>query len=117
MGTAAAFPASAPSLDNPDAVEDVVHSYRHRPELVSGVPRDDAAGAPLATDPLISVRAVVLESGADGVGGPTVAGDRPSFTGPCDERHLPGVGHNVPRDAPAAFASAVLDLLTGAVAR
>jgi pimeloyl-ACP methyl ester carboxylesterase len=109
--TAAAreFPASAPSLHNPDFVEVVVHSYRHRYGLAEGDPRYQAIEDRLALSPEISVPTVVLESGADGVGGPTfeAAGDRELFTGRFEHRFLDGVGHNVPQEAPEAFAEAV----------
>jgi pimeloyl-ACP methyl ester carboxylesterase len=109
--TAAAqeFPASAPSLHNPDFVEVVVHSYRHRYGLVEGDPRYQAIEDRLTLGPEISVPTVVLESGADGVGGPTFeeAGDRELFTGRFEHRFLDGIGHNVPQEAPGAFADAV----------
>jgi len=53
----------------------------------------------------------VLESGADGIGGPSADGDREYFTGPYEHHLLPGVGHNVPQEAPEAFAQAVTSLL------
>lgn len=111
-GAAAAFPASAASLHNPDFVEVVIHSYRHRFGLIEGDPRYQAIEDRLAGEPLISVPTVVLESGADGIHGPSATGDRDAFTGPYDHRLLPGIGHNVPQEAPAAFAQAVADLLT-----
>jgi pimeloyl-ACP methyl ester carboxylesterase len=108
---AAAFPASAPSLHNPDFVDVVIHSYRHRYGLVDGDPRYQHLEDLLARQPAITVPTVVLESGADGVGGPTPAGDRAQFTGGYETRLLPGIGHNVPQEAPAAFAEAVASLL------
>jgi pimeloyl-ACP methyl ester carboxylesterase len=110
-GAAVAFPASAASLHNPDFVEVVIHSYRHRFGLAEGDPRYQAIEDRLAEEPLISVPTIVLESGADGIGGPSAAGDRDAFTGPYDHRLLPGIGHNVPQEAPDAFAQAVADLL------
>jgi pimeloyl-ACP methyl ester carboxylesterase len=110
-GAAAAFPASAPSLHNPDFVAVVIHSYRHRFGLVAGDPQYQPLEARIALEPPISVPTVVLESGADGVGGPTAAGDRDSFTGSYEHRLLPNIGHNVPQEAPEAFAAAVRALL------
>ncbi|MFC3453741.1 alpha/beta fold hydrolase [Amycolatopsis speibonae] len=110
-GADAAFPASAPSLHNPDFVDVVIHSYRHRFGLAEGDPRYRALEDLIAKQPAITVPTVVLESGADGVGGPSADGDREYFTGPYDHRVLPGVGHNVPQEAPEAFAAAVASLL------
>ncbi len=106
-----AFAASAPSLHNPDFVDVVIHSYRHRYGLVDGDPRYQSVEDLLTSQPPISVPSVVLESGADGVGGPVASDDREHFTGPYEHRLLPGVGHNVPQEAPEAFAEAVTTLL------
>lgn len=105
----AEFPASAPSLHNPDFVEVVIHSYRHRYGLAEGDPRYRAIEERLAFGTEIAVPTVVLEAGADGVGGPAFAdsGDRELFTGRFEFRHLAGIGHNVPQEAPEAFAEAV----------
>ncbi|WP_198676311.1 alpha/beta fold hydrolase [Kribbella monticola] len=110
-GAAAAFPASAPSLHNPDFVEVVIHSYRHRYGLVAGDPQYDGLEAEIAKQPVITVPTVVLESGADGVGGPSDPKERAKFTGPYQQRMLADIGHNVPQEAPAEFARAVLDLV------
>lgn len=110
-GANAAFPASAPSLHNPDFVEVVIHSYRHRYGLVAGDPRYQSLEDLLATAPPITVPTVVLESGADGVGGPLDPADREHFTGPYEHQLLPGIGHNVPQEAPEAFARAISGLL------
>jgi pimeloyl-ACP methyl ester carboxylesterase len=110
-GASAAFPASAPSLHNPDFVEVVIHSYRHRYGLVDGDPQYDELEAEIAKQPVITVPTVVLESGADGVGGSSDPDERARFTGPYQHRMLAGIGHNVPQEAPAEFARAVLDLV------
>ena len=110
-GASAAFPASAPSLHNPDFVDVVIHSYRHRFGLVEGDPRYQSLEDAIALQPAITVPTVVLESGADGIGGPSAAGDREYFTGAYEHRLLSGVGHNVPQEAPEAFADAVASLL------
>lgn len=110
-GANAAFPASAPSLHNPDFVEVVIHSYRHRYGLVAGDPRYQSLEDLLAAQPPITVPTVVCESGADGVGGPLDAADREHFTGPYEHQLLPGIGHNVPQEAPEAFARAISGLL------
>jgi len=105
----AEFPASAPSLHNPDFVDVVIHSYRHRYGLAEGDPRYQAIEDRLAATPPITVPTVVLEAGADGVGGGSFAdsGDRELFTGRFEYQLVEGVGHNVPQEAPEAFAAAV----------
>lgn len=110
-GASAAFPASAPSLHNPDFVDVVIHSYRHRYGLAEGDSRYGAIEDQLAAQPPITVPTVVLEGGADGVGGPMPAEDRERFTGPYEHRLLAGIGHNAPQEAPEAFADAVASLL------
>ncbi|GAB2725413.1 alpha/beta fold hydrolase [Kitasatospora kifunensis] len=105
-----AFPASARSLHNPDFVDVVIHSYRHRYALAEGDPRYQALEDLLAAQPRIAVPTVVLVSGANGVIAPADQGGTEHFTGPCDVRTLPGVGHNVPQEAPQAFAEAILSL-------
>lgn len=110
-GAAEAFRASADSLQNPDFVDVVIHSYRHRFGLAPGDAQYQATEDLIAAEPSITVPTIVLESGADGIGGPSAVGDRDAFTGPYDHRLLPGMGHNVPQEAPEAFAIAVTDLL------
>ena len=108
---ATAFRASAPSLHNPDFVDVVIHSYRHRYGLVAGDPRYAAIEDALAGEPPITVPTVVLESGADGVGGASGAEDRGFFTGAYSFRELPGIGHDLPQEAPREFAEAVLRVM------
>lgn len=105
----AEFPASAPSLHSPDFVDVVIHSYRHRFGLAEGDPRYQTIEDRLATTPPITVPTVVLEAGADGVGGGSFAdsGDRELFTGRFEYKVVEGVGHNVPQEAPEEFAAAV----------
>ncbi|WP_433673743.1 alpha/beta fold hydrolase [Microbacterium gorillae] len=106
-----AFRASAISLHNPDFVDVVIHSYRHRFGLVDGDPRYDRLERRLAEQPRIGVPTIVIESGSDGVGGGSAADDRDFFTGEYEHRLLPNAGHNVPQEEPEAFADAVLALL------
>lgn len=107
----AAFARSAPSLHNPDFVDVVIHSYRHRYGLVASDDRYAQIEELLAATPLIRVPTVVIESGSDGVLGPSAAEDRALFTGPYRHIFLPHVGHNVPQEAPDAFTDAILSLL------
>lgn len=105
----ATYARSAAAFDNPDFVETVIHSYRHRFGLVEG----DAAFAEieqrLAAQPDIAVPAIVLQGADDGVDPPARAdAAEPHFTGPYERRIVPGAGHNLPQEAPDAFADAVL---------
>jgi pimeloyl-ACP methyl ester carboxylesterase len=99
---------SAKAFDNPDFVEIVIHSYRHRFALVAGDPALDALEQQLAAQPKIGVPTVVLAGAADGVT-PEVDHHR-FFTGQHEYRSLPGIGHNLPQEAPQEFAAAVLAL-------
>jgi pimeloyl-ACP methyl ester carboxylesterase len=107
--TDAEFAESAAHFENPDFVEVVLHSYRHRFGLVAGDPAHEDLEAALAKLPPISVPAIDLHGLADGVNppGPNAS---PRFTGRFERRLLPGVGHNPPQEAPGAFAQALLDL-------
>lgn len=110
----AMFERSAQAFDNPDFVEVVIHSYRHRFGLTPGDPALASVEARLALQPKITVPTVVLEGAANGihdVGGP--AKDAGLFTGPRESRVIAGVGHNVPQEAPREFAEAVLALVRG----
>ncbi len=106
----ATFDRSAASFDNPDFVDTVVHSYRHRFGLVDGDPAYAAIEAALATKPTIGVPTIALFGNADGVTpASSAAKAREHFTGPYEARFLDDVGHDVPQEAPQAFAQAVLD--------
>ncbi|MBO1415603.1 alpha/beta fold hydrolase [Streptomyces sp. FH025] len=105
-----AFAASAASLHNPDFVDVAIHSYRHRYGLVAGDPRHQPLEDLLADRPPITIPSVVLVSEDNGVIPPAAQRGTERFTGPCEVRALPGVGHNVPQEAPGAFAEAVLSL-------
>lgn len=105
----AEFAASAAHWHNPDYVETVVHSYRHRYALVAGDAAHDGIEAALARQPDIAVPCIDLHGAEDGVNPPGPDAS-PRFTGPFSRRILPGVGHNPPQEAPEAFAAAVLEL-------
>ncbi|GGD12856.1 alpha/beta fold hydrolase [Aureimonas glaciei] len=105
------FARSAKSFANPDFVDVVVHSYRHRFGLVAADPAYDAIERRLAAQPTVTVPTVGLQGADDGVDPPGETDeDAPHFTGPYERKILFGVGHNVPQEAPAAFAAAVLAL-------
>jgi pimeloyl-ACP methyl ester carboxylesterase len=106
------FGHTALAFDNPDFVDVVVHSYRHRYGLVPGDPAVATLQAQLATQPPITVPAITLDGADDGVRPPgDVRLHAHRFGGPREHRVLDGVGHNVPQEAPAAFAAAVLELV------
>lgn len=107
----ATFALSAAAFDNPDFVEVVIHSYRHRFALVAGDPRFEATEQKLAAQPVIAVPTITLDGIDDGVmtiGGTT--GHASQFCGPHEHRMITAAGHNLPQEAPAAFADAVFDL-------
>jgi pimeloyl-ACP methyl ester carboxylesterase len=103
---------TAAAFENPDFVEVVIHSYRVRYGVVPGDPAYAAIEARLAAQPTITVPTVVLEGSDGGVFPPkSEDGDAGKFSGPYRYRRLAGIGHNVPQEAPDAFAEAVLSLL------
>ncbi|MFF2660022.1 alpha/beta fold hydrolase [Kitasatospora sp. NPDC058032] len=106
----AVFARTAAAFDNPDYAAIVVHNYRWRLGLADGERRYDRLEERLAARPRIAVPTVTLDAGRDPFTAPgDGAGYRQYFTGPYLHRTLPEVGHNVPQEAPAAFARAVLD--------
>ncbi|WP_448955754.1 alpha/beta fold hydrolase [Labrys neptuniae] len=107
----ATFEASAAAFDNPDFVDIVIHSYRHRYGGIPGDPAVAAIEARLAAQPMITVPAIVLQGGGDAVDPPRERDrDAPHFSGPYQRRILPGIGHNLPQEAPEEFAEAVASL-------
>jgi pimeloyl-ACP methyl ester carboxylesterase len=104
------FEATRASFDNPDFVDVVVHSYRHRYGLVAGDPAYDETEDRIAEQPRIAVPTIVIDGEHDTV---TPARPRdahePHFTSLVDYR-LVDAGHNLPQEAPEEFARAVLDL-------
>ncbi|MBW8759193.1 MAG: alpha/beta hydrolase [Burkholderiales bacterium] len=111
----AEFERSAASFDNPDHVDVVIHNYRWRQSLAEGEARYDALERQLAAGPAIDVPTIVMEGDANGA--PHFTGDaafRRKFTGPYAYRVVTGgIGHNLPQEAPAEFAQAVLDVASG----
>jgi pimeloyl-ACP methyl ester carboxylesterase len=104
----ATYERTAASFDNPDHGEIVIHNYRWRLGLAPGEPQYDGHEQKLATAPSISVPAITIGSDFDG---PQADGMsyRDKFTGKYAHRIFAGIGHNVPQEAPEAFAQAVLD--------
>jgi pimeloyl-ACP methyl ester carboxylesterase len=108
----ASFLRSAKSFDNPDYVDVVIHSYRHRLGLAPGFPEYAAIERTLAQIPPITVPAITLDGEDDGVV-PATDGmaSAARFTGKRLHRKIAGAGHNLPQEAPRAFAEAVMELV------
>jgi pimeloyl-ACP methyl ester carboxylesterase len=108
----ATYDRTAASFDNPEFVDVVIHSYRHRFGYAAGDPVYDDVEQRLAKLPKISVPTIVLHGGGDEVNLPeTSAAQQLFFTGRYERRVIPVVGHDVPQEAPNETAEAVLDLL------
>jgi pimeloyl-ACP methyl ester carboxylesterase len=107
----ATFARSATAFDNPDWVDVVLQSYRHRFGYVSGDPALEPIEQALMVQPPITVPTVVLHGEDDGVAGPGVADDLRRFTVPVRHERIAGTGHNVPQEAPEVVVRAVLSLI------
>lgn len=106
------FNATASSFDNPDFVDVVIHSYRHRFGLVPNDESLENLECRVASQPAIGVPTISLCGADDGVGPPKPEDpDVGKFTGPYERRVLDGIGHNIPGEAPAAVVDALLELL------
>lgn len=107
----ATFERSARALDNPDHVDIVIHNYRWRLGLAEGDPQLDTLEAKLAAAPSIVVPTITLEGDANGAPHPQPSSYSGKFTGPYAHRTISGgIGHNLPQEAPAEFAKAVVDV-------
>jgi len=99
------------AFNNPDYVDVVIHSYRHRLGLAAGYPPYEDVEKRLAAQPAIPVPAITLDGDADGVVPATDGrGTAAKFTGGRQHRVIPNVGHNLPEEAPREFADAVWEL-------
>ena len=106
------YPLSAPDFDNPDFVDVVIHSYRHRFMYAPGDPALEWMEQALTKQPPISVPTMSLCGADDGVDPPPhIDDDVQHFIGPYERRVLTGIGHNIPEEAPQATLKALLDLL------
>jgi pimeloyl-ACP methyl ester carboxylesterase len=107
----ATFERSAAAFDNPDHVAVVIHNYRWRLGLAEGEPRYDEIERRLAAAPSIGVPTVTMEGDANGAPHPPPEAYRAKFTSKYEHRLITGgVGHNLPQEAPRAFAQAVMDV-------
>jgi pimeloyl-ACP methyl ester carboxylesterase len=108
---AATFDRSAASFDNPDYVAIVIHNYRWRLGLAEGEAKYDDIEKRLAAVPVITVPTITLEGDANGAPHPPDSAYRRKFSGKYAYRLIGGgVGHNLPQEAPQAFAQAVIDV-------
>lgn len=106
----ATFERSAASFVNPDHVAIVIHNYRWRLGLAEGESSFDAMEAKLASAPPIVIPTITMEGDANGAPHPDPSKYRARFTGRYEHRLISGgIGHNLPQEAPDAFAKAVLD--------
>ncbi|MFJ9558856.1 alpha/beta fold hydrolase [Streptomyces fuscichromogenes] len=107
----ATFERTAAAFENPDYAAIVIHNYRWRLGLADGERRYDRYEKRLATRPVIEVPTITLDPERDPF---TAPGDgasyRDRFAGPYTHRTLTGIGHNLPQEAPTAFAQAVVDV-------
>jgi pimeloyl-ACP methyl ester carboxylesterase len=107
----ATFDRSAASFDNPDHVEIVIHNYRWRLGLADGEPEYAELEERLARGPVIGVPTVTLEGDANGAPHPDPGSYAGKFSGPYAHRTIEGgIGHNLPQEAPEAFAKAILEV-------
>ena len=107
----ATFDRSAASLDNPDHVAIAIHNYRWRLGLAEGEAEYDEFEKRLAEGPVITVPAITLEGDANGAPHPDPSAYAKKFSGKYSHRVIDGgIGHNLPQEAPQAFAQAVVDV-------
>jgi pimeloyl-ACP methyl ester carboxylesterase len=108
----AAFERTAEAHDNPDYVDIVIHSYRHRYGVADGDPQYAELQRRLAALPVIAVPTITLDGDGDGVA-PATDGTRSAakFTDRRSHRVIPRAGHNLPQEEPEAFADAVMELI------
>jgi pimeloyl-ACP methyl ester carboxylesterase len=108
----ATFERSAKAFDNPDFVDVVIQSYRHRFALAEGDPAYADIERRLAAQPIITIPTITFDGADDGVRPPAPATQHGHlFSGPRSHRLVPGVGHNMPQEVPEVFANAVLELI------
>lgn len=107
----ATFDRSATAFENEDHVAITIHNYRWRLGLADGEPLYDEIEEKLAASPSIAVPAITMEGDANGAPHPDPKSYAARFTGPYEHRTVTGgIGHNLPQEAPAAFAQAIVDV-------
>jgi pimeloyl-ACP methyl ester carboxylesterase len=107
----ATFDRSAAAFDNPDHVSIVIHNYRWRLGLAEGEPKYDDLEKRLAEGPVITVPTITLEGDANGAPHPDPSSYAEKFSGKYANRIITGgIGHNLPQEAPQAFAEAIVEV-------
>jgi pimeloyl-ACP methyl ester carboxylesterase len=107
----ATFDRTAASFDNPDHVAIVIHDYRWRLGIAAGEAKYDELEKRLAAAPVIAVPTITMESDANGAAHPDPSAYRGKFSGKYAHRLITGgIGHNLPQEAPRAFAEAIVDV-------
>jgi pimeloyl-ACP methyl ester carboxylesterase len=102
---------TAASFDNPDYVSIVIHNYRWRLSLADGEPQYDVLEKRLATSPVITVPTITMEGDANGAPHAEPASYRNKFSGKYAHHTITsGIGHNLPQEAPKAFADAIIEV-------
>jgi pimeloyl-ACP methyl ester carboxylesterase len=108
----ATFDRSAAAFDNPDHVAVVIHNYRWRQALAEGEPRYDDLEKRLAQSPVITVPTITMEGDVNGAPHPEPGAYAKMFSGKYSHRTIKGgIGHNLPQEAPHAFAEAVINVV------
>lgn len=107
----ATYERSAQAFNNPDHVEIVIHNYRWRQGLAEGESKYDDLEKRLAESPVITVPTITMEGDANGAPHPDPGAYAKKFSGKYEHRDINGgIGHNLPQEAPEAFAKAVIDV-------
>ena len=107
----ATFDRSAAAFDNPDHVAVAIHNYRWRLGLADGERKYDDLDRKLAVSPVINVPTITMEGDANGAPHPEPGAYARKFSGRYAHRTITGgIGHNLPQEAPQAFAEAVIDV-------
>ncbi|MEA2743913.1 MAG: hypothetical protein QOG25_2284, partial [Acetobacteraceae bacterium] len=109
----ATYDRTASAFDNPDHVAIVIHNYRWRLGLADGEAGYDDLEKKIAQSPVITVPTITMEGDANGAPHPEPASYAGMFSGKYSHRTIEGgIGHNLPQEAPQAFAEAVVDVTT-----
>ena len=107
----ATFERSAEAFNNPDHVDIAIHNYRWRLALAQGEPKYDDLEKQLAESPVITIPTITMEGDANGAPHPDPSSYAKKFSGKYEHRDIKGgIGHNLPQEAPEAFAKAVIDV-------